>query len=116
MRASTAWLGAGRMNGGILNRRHTTSQSMKRPIAVSHGLASNSAFLQVMARPSRGRYARADHEHNRRRRACISFLIHEVAANRFGSYKSPDQAAMKGRGPNQPNKQPRLDRELQGER
>src|SRR5215469_15226468 len=76
MRASTAWLGAGRMNGGILKRRHTTSQSMKRPIVVSHGLASNSAFLQVMARLPRGQYARADHEHNRQRRACISFLIH----------------------------------------
>src|SRR5262245_37233125 len=95
IRASTAWLGAGRINDGSLNRRHTTSQRRKSPIVVSHGLASNSVFLQFMARPSGGRYARADHEHNRRRWARISFLIHEVAANRFGSCKSPDRAAMK---------------------
>src|SRR5262249_52501209 len=95
IRASTAWLGAGRIKKGVLKRRHTTSQSTKRAKVVSHRVASNSAFLQFMTRASRGRYAHAGHEHNRRRWVCISFPIREVAANRFGNGKSPDRGAMK---------------------
>src|SRR5262245_31947571 len=95
MRAAAAWLGAGRTKDGILNRRHTNSQSANRPTVVSHGLASNSAFFQFMARPSRGQYARADDGHSQRRRACISFPIREVAADRSDSGRSPGRGAMK---------------------
>src|SRR5262249_60821338 len=51
MRASTAWLGAGRMNGGVFKKRGGGFPNKERPNFLNHGRASKKPFFPIFAPP-----------------------------------------------------------------